>query len=276
MITRLLLALDPTPSSHAAAAAALAIARASGACIEAIAVIDTPWITRAQAVGIGGTAYRVHAEQTELHAARAQAKAAIAALCQAGPDVACAVHQEEGDPAALLAAHAMDCDLIVLGQQAHFWGEADGDVSEVVRALLHNDPRPVLLTPAQPAPGNVILVAIDGSMPSSRSLHMLALLGLARERPVRVISIGTEIAVLTPRTEQAATLLRAHGAADVTPVAIVSDADPAEIIVAQARECGAGLIAMGAYGHSGIRQFLFGSATQHLLRQGPTSLFVHH
>ena len=50
----------------------------------------------------------------------------------------------------------------------------------------------------------------------------------------------------------------------------------AEAIMAQAREAGAGIVVMGAYGHSRIREFVMGGATRHALSTMTMPLLVSH
>ncbi|WP_366664836.1 universal stress protein [Mesorhizobium sp.] len=50
---------------------------------------------------------------------------------------------------------------------------------------------------------------------------------------------------------------------------------PAEAILGTAKALGAGMIAMGAYGHRGIRE-IFGSCTRHVLANSSKSLFLYH
>ena len=278
MITRLLLAIDDTPSSRQAQALGLALARAHKAAIEGLAIVDTAWIFRPQAVGVGGTAYRVHAEETELRAARREAGAAAEALRQemAAAGIEGFVRVEEGAPVGVIATASVACDLITLGHDARFWGDGASDVSRIAADLLRNDPRPVLLAATRPPAGEALLVTFDGSVASSRALHMLALLGLAAGRRVRVLSIDADLAVAGRRAEQAAQLLRAHGAMGAEAVSLAPTAPPAEMIMAQAAEIDAGLLSMGAYGHTGLKELLFGSTTRTLLRQEGMNLFLHH
>ena len=278
MITRLLLALDDTPASHEARRLAIALAKANQARLGAIAVIDTPWITRPMATGIGGSAYKVQMEMDALRRAHQQSAAALAALRAAAAEagVACEARQQEGEPAGCIEAEATTSDLLVLGRNATFFGEEpESGVSETVLGLLERNPRPLLLAPERPLASDSILVAFDGSLPASRSLHMLALLGLAAGRQVRVLSIAEEAGLAVARAQAAAALLRAHGAV-AEPAAVTSSADPAELIMGQAQASGAGIVAMGAYGHRGLREIFFGSCTRRLLQECGAALFVHH
>jgi len=278
MITRVLLALDGQPGSRQAGQLALGIAKAAGAALDVAVLIDTPWIDRPQAVGIGGSAYKLEAEAHVLKDAHAMAGRLRTELARLATEMG--VSHEfrvvEGDPAAEVLASSVGADLIVIARDATFWGEADDPVSPAARAVLRLGTRPVLLAPTQPAAGEAILVAFDGSAAASRALHMLALLGLGRGRQVHVVSIATAAEAAAERANAAAALLRAHGAANVHAHGIGSDADPSGIILQQARAHGAEMMVMGAFGHHGLRELLFGSCTQRLLRNSPVALLVHH
>ena len=46
--------------------------------------------------------------------------------------------------------------------------------------------------------------------------------------------------------------------------------------MAKARELGAGLVVLGAYGHSRIREFVLGGATRHALSTMTVPLLMSH
>jgi len=278
MITRILLGLDATASSTMAADLAFELAATHGAALEALAVIDTPFITRPMAVGIGGAAHKVATETAELRQAHAGASEILERVQAAARarGLACTTRTEEGDPPDVLSAAAVASDLIVLGHDAAFWGKEATAIAPAVQGLLAHNPRPVLVAPSTPLPGSRVLVAFDGSLAASRALHMAALLGIGTGRHIVVLSIGEAEAEATRRAEAAAKLLRAHGADVEDVIGMASSADPADLILAEIRALHAGISVMGAYGHTGLREVLFGSCTRTLLRACPTALFVHH
>jgi len=279
MITSLRLGIDDSPSSRQAEAMAIGLARTTKASIEAIAVIDTPWIDRPQAVGIGGTSYHAAAEEHILRAARERAAqlAGAFATSATGAGVAHATRVVEGDPVSALADEPTLADMIVMGREASFWGEKGDEISPAAEHVLRRGTRPVLVAPSRAVGGDAILCAFDGSSAAERSLHMLALLGLGNGRKVGVISIGEDRQLAEQRAEAAAQLLRAHGVGDVTARGIASKSDPAEVITQESKTIGAGIVAMGAFGHAGLREILFGSCTRSLLHDAsPFALFVHH
>lgn len=62
-------------------------------------------------------------------------------------------------------------------------------------------------------------------------------------------------------------MLQRHGVT-IEPERIErSDGDAGEVMLAQAAAHGADLLVMGAYGHSRLRELVFGGATRHVLRE---------
>ncbi|MCM0019736.1 MAG: universal stress protein, partial [Tagaea sp.] len=154
-------------------------------------------------------------------------------------------------------------------------GEAASGCADTVRKLLKESPRPLIVVPAGALAPQRALVAYDGSIPSARALQLFALLGVAHGLEVHVLAVHADAEVAHARAGEAARYLAAHG----TPAAahgIDSKADPADIVAAEIRSRDIGLVAMGAYGHEGLRAKLLGSFTSKLLTASPAALFVHH
>ena len=55
-----------------------------------------------------------------------------------------------------------------------------------------------------------------------------------------------------------------------------SSGDPAGILLKRAEKVGARMLVMGAFGHRGFREILFGSCTRHLFTSAPLPLFIYH
>jgi nucleotide-binding universal stress UspA family protein len=57
---------------------------------------------------------------------------------------------------------------------------------------------------------------------------------------------------------------------------LASTEPPAHVIPEHVRQRDPGLLALGAYGQRGWREFLFGSVTGSLLKASPVPLFLYH
>ncbi len=159
-------------------------------------------------------------------------------------------------------------------------GPYDGQV-EVVEAVVFSSGRPAVvfragessLSPLAPAK---VVVAWDGSRCAARALaDALPILKLASN--VRVLTILNEKPAAGPGTgADVVRHLAAHGvSADVDevdaagrPIGQVLDA----YIASQQPD----LLVMGAYGHSRLREFILGGATEHMLRASKAPLFLSH
>jgi nucleotide-binding universal stress UspA family protein len=276
MIKRVLVALDGSPASGAARALAIGIARQRGAALTGMGVVDRPGITAPWATPIGGGPYKEHRDQVLLEESRLGTEAVLAAFrdaCRAAEVVADVV-VTEGVPAEQIELEAERHDLIVIGKDTNFHLDPEHDTAETVARLLRDNPRPMIVTPVA-ATGEPIVVCYDGSLQASRAIHMFVLLGLAVGKEVHVLSVASDRSEGEARAHRAARLFESHGL-QVHTHGIASEADPADILLAEAATLSAGLLAMGAFGHSGLREALLGSVTRTLLRRCETALFIHH
>jgi len=277
VLRSILVALDATPASSAAQTLAIDLAKRLECQITGIAILDRGYITAPTAVGIGGMAFKQHRDQVKLQEAKAflgRLKRGFQDSCEA-IGAACQVIEAEGVPHRLIEQESGRHDLLVIGKDTDFHFDDNPSIAEMVQRLLHDNARPLIVCPETASSQGSVLVAYDGSLRSSRVVHMLALLGHVRGRPVHVLSVAPDQAEAAERARYASELLIKHEL-EVTPHGVSSRADPAEIICAEAEALGATLIAMGASGHRPIHDLFLGSTTQRLLDLCPCPLFVHH
>lgn len=288
MLRSILVALDGTDTSEEAGRLALDIAHRLRSHVQALGIVNSAWIERPEPVPIGGTAYKGEADARRMESAGTRIAAVLEAFRQQGEKAGVAslqVRETHGDPKEVLQSEATAHDLIMLGRNSLF--DMDADLYEFpfyVDQIIRHEPRPVLLVPrnaageAEKRSLGPVLVAFDGSVAASRTLHMFALLGLARDLPIHVLTLDERSEEDANATaEQACELLRRHGAEKVHPLGLGGKqaGTAAETILGTAKALNAGMIAMGAYGHSGIRE-LFGSCTRAILHACPVPLFLHH
>jgi nucleotide-binding universal stress UspA family protein len=117
------------------------------------------------------------------------------------------------------------------------------------------------------------LVAWDGSIPAMAALTAaLPLLKLARD--VVVVEVTTK--GRTPTADEAAAYLSRHGVHAKLVQIEAGTADPAERIKQTCQEEGAEYCVMGAYGHSRLREALFGGVTRRMLTSSDVPLILAH
>jgi nucleotide-binding universal stress UspA family protein len=182
-----------------------------------------------------------------------------------------------GGPLDNVLLHCRPTDLVVIGQ-------SNPDTPEPMRELLietvlFESGAPVLLVPyigSKTFEPNNVLVGWDGSTTATRAIHA-ALPVLEKADKVTVLVIekkpGTENG--QPGAEVANYLARHN--MDVT-IEVVSNpqAGVADTVLNYVSDNGNDLVVMGGYGHSRMREFLFGGATREILEAMTVPVLMAH
>ena len=140
------------------------------------------------------------------------------------------------------------------------------DAPAVIEELILAAGVPVLMLPPDSAEafGRTVVVGWNGSREAARALHEGLPFLRTAERAI-LLAIGEAGA---DSVEACVAMLRRHDGVTVEPQRIEGpDGDAGEVLLAQAAAHGADLLVMGAYGHSRLRELVFGGATRHVLRE---------
>jgi nucleotide-binding universal stress UspA family protein len=173
-----------------------------------------------------------------------------------------AIWQEaEGDRGDLLAEAARTTDLL-LARHAKFGGT---DTPDVLDQLVTAAGVPVLAVPSGFSGdlGRTVVVGWNGSREAARAVHD-ALPFLRAAKGVILCALGDQAET---SLEAASAMLRRHGLAIQPHKVDEPDGNAGEVLLAQAAAHAADLLVMGAYGHTRLREMVFGGATRHVLRE---------
>lgn len=193
---------------------------------------------------------------------------------EAGERVRTAWREALAEPLAFLVEQARAAGLVVVSRQ----GPADGDpgpMGVAAGGLLMEAGRPVLIVP----PGlhrlsaKRIVVAWKDTREARRAVHD-ALPFLVRADQVHVAVAGPE-ARREGATDVAA-YLSGHGIRVATHLLHKPKISVADEILRFARREEADLIVMGAYGHSRLREWVFGGATREMLETTTVCCLMSH
>jgi nucleotide-binding universal stress UspA family protein len=174
-----------------------------------------------------------------------------------------------------IAEAARSADLVVMVPAQKDGGS--GVEADLAERVVMQAGRPVLLMP----PGksvelklDEVVVAWDGGRESTRAtFDALPFLKLARK--VWVFGVDEAQPGFEPEAEIAAALSRHNIKAEITHVS--SDGmNTGETLFRAAKDHGAGLLVMGAYGHSRLVEFVFGGATRHVIRNLTMPVLMSH
>ncbi len=160
-----------------------------------------------------------------------------------------------------------------------FFVPLPGDASQrdIVEAVLFGSGGPVWVFPAEEATAHLRTIAIawDGGRAAARAVRD-ALPILRQAGDVTILSISDDKPIDGASVEALRDFLVAHGVPAVS-VSIERGQQPVgDALQDAALDCGAGLLVMGGYGHSRLRQFALGGATRSVLGGAALPILLSH
>ncbi len=184
------------------------------------------------------------------------------------------------DVAHIVIEHGRVADLIMCGQMTDAVSPERREVPE--RALMESG-RPVLIVPALgrfPTVGDHAMVAWNASREAARAVFDAVPL-LASAKMVRVLWVnppdgnsdgsGNDL----PGSALAEALARHDIAIEATHT-ITSEIGIGDELLSRLADHGSDLLVMGGYGHSKLREFVFGGATEHILEHMTAPVLMSH
>jgi nucleotide-binding universal stress UspA family protein len=180
-------------------------------------------------------------------------------------------HRETGRVKECVAAYGRSCDLLVLGRGPG----SDFLTAPTLEGALFDSGRPVLVTgPSHPS-FETIAIAWKSTREAARAVNA-ALPLLMRAIRVVIISVAEREAIDRVGTERLATALRRHGCVVETMLAESDPMNVGEALLMKAYQCGAGLLVMGAYSRTRVRELIFGGVTSCVLEGSELPVLMAH
>jgi len=287
MIKTLLVPASGSDTDAVAYAAAYAIAQGYGAHIDVLHVrLDPVEVATAMSTeGAGGTLLEgiIDSLEKDANEIEAKARSIFSAFCTregvslasvAGGDakVTAGFHVETGQEPRWLTAYGLTCDLAIATRGM----PGDNAVARsTLEALLLETGRPLLIPGASaPAPDFADRIAIAWKpTPQAARAVTAAMPLLARAKEVTVLMVEEE----EGRRDETARLidyLGWHGVRVVTE-RLTPGADGAATLIAAAT-AKSGLLVMGGYGHTRLREWVFGGFTQSVLDHAELPVLMAH
>jgi nucleotide-binding universal stress UspA family protein len=254
---------------------ALWLARKGGGAIHVLAVIDL----KAFEIPVLGTAdgfmpsvvsppiAESQALLEELTAVAREHVDQVLAVFRAG-GVPCSAEIKTGIPGEMITREAISHDMVIMSRTGYSRTRKpeDRSIDPLVSSVIRGSIRPVLVAGKSFSGAgavNSLMAAYDGSVHAARALNvMLELADSFGIECVLTAIASTEAAgneILAP----AMAFLNHHGIKAKRKVAVGSRAS--EILCDLVSPGGAQILIMGAYGHSPIREMLFGCTTERVL-----------
>jgi nucleotide-binding universal stress UspA family protein len=174
--------------------------------------------------------------------------------------------------------HGRAADLIVAGQT-----DPDWDLSPLLdfpERLALESGRPVLVVPyvgRYPTIGRNVVIAWKAGRESARAVFdaVPILQGAEKVHILEIKERGDDAKGLAPDTSIAAALAR-HGIKSSVRTSVAPDISIGDEILSRLADLDADLLVMGAYGHSRMRELVFGGATRHIARHMTVPTLLSH
>ncbi|MGK9066226.1 universal stress protein [Stutzerimonas chloritidismutans] len=181
------------------------------------------------------------------------------------------VRQRHGDLVESLRELESDIRLLVIGKQGEDSGADTALIGSHLESVIRTLHRPILVTPTGFTAPDSVMLAFDGSATTRKGVEMIASSPLFKGIPIHLVMVGADTGDSRALLESARDALRAAGF-EVQIAIRAGEVEPT--LHAYQAEHRIGLLVMGAYGHSRIRQFLVGSTTTNMIRTTTTPLLL--
>ncbi len=279
MIKSILVALDDSPSSKSAQTLGVQLAKRYTASLSGIGVLDEPWIAGPEAIPLGGAAFKVELDEKLLSTAQRHVnkiEKSFVDFCTS-QGVVCSLIDTTGVPSYEIEYFLTEHDVLVIGKDADFHFNPLQSTTVPVKQLLKDSVRPTIVTgPHLPNQDQAdVLVAFDGSLAASRTLHMALLLGVLQGKTVHIASVSEEEDEAREYVTRAAKLCKNHGInTHLHPLA--TSEKPAKALTHLVESLKPSLLVVGAYGHGSLTHFFRGSCAEDLLKETNIPVFFFH
>lgn len=278
-IKDILVQVDAGRASDARVDAALALADAWDAHLAALTLAPEPYVPAAVGVNIPPDVLEQQRQRAE-----EEANARLDRVDERAGRFGRPVERRHEIAAvdrlpAILARHARHADLCIVGQPDP---EEDGvDQALLVEAAFMYSGRPALIVPyigVRAVPPETVICCWDGSREAARAINdAVPFLEKARRVLVTVVDpekLGGRVGPIAG-ADMAAHL--AHHGIEVEVKDLESGGlDVADVILSHAADEVADMLVMGGYGHSRLREIVFGGTTQHILEHMTVPVLMSH
>ena len=186
--------------------------------------------------------------------------------------VTCQTDLQTGNVVKIVADASVDADLLVIGARGEDEEFETGFLGSVAEKLVRKVNRPVLLTGLQFREFRRALLAYDGSAAAREAMKMLARLTAALEMDVDAVQMVEE-GESTTALKDVVSYFKNY------PVRLSTHyltGDSHAVIIEHAKETGCDLMVMGAYDNRLADSLALGTTTDHLVRNSPVPVLVHH
>lgn len=273
MIKRILVGLGDLPHARTATAAAVEIARATGAEVTGVTLFDPASLECCGPVPIGGGAYARELEEARIKSAGdviAAVTEGFVASCEQANLKHSVVH-ETGDPLTQLAADSRYHDLTICGLHGLFEHGVIAEPADQMAAIVKAGVRPLLAVTGEERPVQRVLIAYSGSVESAKTMRRFVQSGLWRDAHLRIVTFQEDAELGRQLLDDAAAYCLAHG---LQPHTECVPQAPDHHLLPYADQHKSDLIVMGNSAKNLLLRRIFGETALHAMRNADRPLFL--
>jgi nucleotide-binding universal stress UspA family protein len=274
MIRSILLALADIPGNLSARNYAFWLAKKKGSQIHAVALIDiaafeVPVLGTPDGFMPSVVTPPLKESRTLMNELTGAAKERLEKFSDqcASRGIPSSIEIKTGIPGEVIGRTAIAHDIVVISRTGYNRiATAQETMDSLVAPVIRHSVRPVLVAGMEfqeESDIQKVLVAYDGSSHSARALAAAAEIAARPGVDCILVTVAQSEESGRELIAPAESFLAHHGVTPITKV--VTGSKPSDVICGMVASGKADIVIMGAYGHSPIREVLFGSTTERVL-----------
>jgi nucleotide-binding universal stress UspA family protein len=270
MIETVLVATDGSEAAATAERYGVALSAKLGARVVGLSVVEERF-----ARGLRGEGLAVTPPTEALEAflvARAEAACRRLSAAARERSLECSTETPRGVADDVIVERGKQADLLVLGRDGEHAGFRTALIGATVDGVLRKTSKPVVVVPAGAELAGPVLLAFDGSPGSRIAARMAVEVAGKLGESIHVFVDSKDKGRSAARFDEVRRLLGAPNVG-VREAASTLGRPDAKIVDA-AREAGAGMIVMGAFGRSRIHEYFLGSNSAAVVRSSPIAVLL--
>lgn len=274
MIKRILLALDNSKFDESIIEYGSLIAQRQNAEITALSVVDEKSIEHSTGpTGIGGNYYAKLLVEYLTEKARNDLNKVLE-IFKEKCDSLNIPHKEVldiGEPAEKIFNYSTFFDLIITGLETHFNFEVSDKPGKTLDELLNHSITPLFAVPSEFKPFKKVLVGFDGSYSAAKAIKKFTHLSVAKDLEIKIIIASKSSEETTYLKDNLSLYLQSYGLHNFSFDTSVKDFKDA---LESKYFNWADVIVVGAHSKRGLLDFLVGSTTKYIIKNGNHPVFI--
>jgi nucleotide-binding universal stress UspA family protein len=273
MIKRILLGLGGTPFTDVAIDRSIELAKAHGALITGVTVLDLKGLKQVGPVPPGGDFYAARLREKRFAITEERIDSAIEQFkkkCDES-NIPKKIEYETGDPFESMIAHARYNDITIFGLKSLFDYGFTMEPRDALIRLVSHGVRPIIAVSPEVRPICNVLIAYSGSMESAKAMRRYIQLNPWRNVRLRIVHFGNRDDSTEKLLKDSADYCRDHGFPNETELV---DQSAREHLIEYAQQNDMDLIVMGNSIRNLLFRHLLGDTVLNAIQQSDRPLFL--